>query len=150
MEKKYQELLREHGEDVLAVTEQGFFSDMTLDSYYKDKNGCGNVESKFCMCLTAVMLLKKMGIFDRNCKITKIRNIGGGYYSDGDNFGLVFEYNSQKYALTSKPLTSDEDIVYIPLDENSEDVVNKINESCYNRYVIDFKTNKNKPDQRKK
>jgi hypothetical protein len=149
MVEKYQEILKEHGDDVLAVTGEGFFHERTLSAYYNDPNTCGNVESDFCICLTAVMLLKRMGIFDRNGKLTKVKNIGGGYYNDGDNFGLVFEYNSQKYALTSKPLKEDEDVVYIPLDENSKEIISKINECCYNRYVINFNTNQNNPNSRK-
>lgn len=138
--KKYQAILKEHGEDVLAVTKPGFFDEKSLDTYYRDPNGQGNVESNFCMCLTAVMLLKKMGIFDRNCRIRKIKNIGGGYYFDGDNFGLVFEYDFQNYALISKK--SDDDMIYIPLDEGTEDVINQINEACDNRYLIDFSSSR--------
>ena len=147
--KKYQELLKEHGEDVLSVTNQDFFDKTTLDVYYKNPNRCGHVEDKFCMCLTAVMLLKQMGIFNRDYKITKINNIGGGYYNDGINYGLVFEYNSQKYALTSKTFSND-DVIYIPLNEDSQEVINQINEYCYNIYLIDFNVNAEKSVPRKK
>ena len=61
-------------------------------------------------------------------------------YFDGDNFGLVFEYDFQNYALISKK--SDDDMIYIPLDEGTEDVINQINEACDNRYLIDFSSSR--------
>ena len=137
-----EDLLKEHGEDVLAVTDREIFRGRTDEEVMERAKKYPNVESPFCMCLTAVMILKEMGIFDREHKITKVKNIGGGFYCDGDNYGIVFEYGPSRYVLTSRKV-DEEDIIKVPLNENIKEVIDKINATCANRYVINFQPTEN-------
>lgn len=114
------------------ITEEQFETELADNSF--------NIEGSFERKLYAVMLLKdykKDELLDG--KLTDVRGIGGGFYSDGESYGIRFRYNGKLYQFG--PINYDSGTVNIPANENRKAITNAMNETCSNKYVIDYSAN---------
>lgn len=127
----FTELKNEHLQDVLDVSGDALNSS---SKSYLEEDYHGNVESPFEHRLLCVMLLKSIGKFEKDGKLENVKGLGGGYFNDGDNYGITFTFNGTNYSFSDKEVENE--TVRIPHNAKQLEIIKKINESCDNRYVI--------------
>ncbi len=131
--EKFNKLKELHLQDVLDV------SGNALDDskkYFLEDDYHGNVEGAFERRLLTVMLLKSIKKFDKTGKLENVKGIGGGYFDDGDNFGINFTFNGVNYNFSDK---NKEGYERIPHNLEQLKIIEELNSCCNNRYLIKVK-----------